>query len=195
MKTIEQVENYWKNPDKRNDPRDYLKGEERTAYLVGVIKKIATQSDSILEIGCNVGRNLAGLYDAGFKDVAGIEINKSAVDILRRKFRRLDSCPVFIGPVESLIGGIKSGDIIYTMAVLEHIHPDVEKVVFSEMVRVAKKFIVIIEDETFTSSRHFPRDYKKIFTTLGCRETSAEKCTGIKGLGSGYVCRVFEVMG
>jgi len=195
MKSKNEIENYWKNPDKRNDPRDYLKGEERTAHLVGVIKKIAAPSDSILEIGCNVGRNLAGLKAAGYTALFGIEINKNAVNILRKKHPELSTNLIYCNSVEDVIKKLNTIDIIYTMAVLEHIHPDVEKLVFAEMVRVAKKFIVIIEDETFKSSRHFPRDYKKIFTTLGCRETSAEKCTGIKGLGSGYVCRVFEVRG
>jgi SAM-dependent methyltransferase len=193
MKTVEQTENYWKNPDKRNDPRDYLKGEERTAYLVGVMKKYADPSDSILEIGCNVGRNLAGLKAAGHPALFGIEINQKAVDILRKKYPELSTSPIYCGPVENVIRKLNTIDIIYTMAVLEHIHPDVEALVFSEMVRVAKKYIIAIEDETFTSSRHFPRNYKKIFTGLGCKEVASEKCAHIKGLGAGYICRVFGV--
>jgi len=38
---------------------------------------------SILELGCNIGKNIPILNKMGFKDITGVEINKKASDIVQ----------------------------------------------------------------------------------------------------------------
>ena len=120
----------------------------------------------ILEIGCNSGRNLDFLYKHGYKNLNGIEINNDAVKLMKQEFPEMTSCSsIHEGSVESIIPEMKSRsyDLVYTMAVFEHIHSD-SNFIFEEVARIADKYIITIEDEKTTWSwRHFPRNYKEIF--------------------------------
>ena len=82
-------------------------------------------------------------------------------------------------------------DLIYTMAVLEHIHVDSEWI-FNEMVKLTNKFIITIEDEKSISWKHFPRRYKRIFENLGMKEIEFLNCSRIKGFHKGFYYRLFE---
>ena len=196
MKSIEQIHKYWKAPDDgKNKPEDYLNGKERTAFLVGQIKDVAVTNDTILEIGCNCGRNLNGLWGAGFRKLSGIEISKSAVDVMEKNytsmFKRIN---VSVGPAETELKKIKSKsvDIIFTMAVLEHIHEDSAVQVFLEMKRIFKKFLITVEDEKKISERHFQRNYKDVFEGIGLKEIKSFRCNKIQGLDKNYIFRIFN---
>ena len=54
------------------------------------------------------------------------------------------------GTIEDRIKDMERCDLVFTMAVLEHIHLDSEWV-FSEMARIAKKYLITIEDEKNSS--------------------------------------------
>ena len=58
-----------------------------------------------------------------------------------------------------------SFDLVFTMAVIEHIHPD-EAHVFDEMVRIAHD-VLAIEPENRLTHRQFPHDVPEIFTSRG----------------------------
>ena len=148
----------------------------------------------ILEIGCNVGRNLNYLFLAGFKKLVGIEINKKAIRLLKQSYPELARyAKIYNKPVEEVITGFKNGafDIVFTMAVLQHIHPDSE-FIFSEIARVTNRFLVTIEDERGISWRHFPRNYKRVFESLGLEQVEEFNCRGVPGLGGNFSARVFK---
>jgi SAM-dependent methyltransferase len=191
------LHSYWRRPpDPGNTPTDYLEGTARSRWLVELVQKHLGPSFAeakILEIGCNIGRNLNQFHAAGFRALAAIEINADAIALLRRHFVELGkTADIKNAPVEEAIKTYADDqfDVIYTMAVLEHIHRDSEWV-FGEMVRVARRFIITVEDEKGFSERHFPRRYDKIFTTLGMTEIETHERIGIEGLGAGFVARVF----
>ena len=95
-------------------------------------------------------------------------------------------------PVENVINDFEDNafEVIFTMAVLEHIHLGSE-FIFHEMVRITNKYIITIEDEKGISWRHFPRNYKKIFESLRMKQIYQFNCREIKGLGSNFWARVF----
>ena len=110
--------------------------------------------NSILEMGCNVWANLNGLFAKGYHNLSGIEINKNAIEAMRRIFPELAKIArISQGSVEEVLPQTpsKSVDVIFTMATLIHIHPT-SNFIFPEMVRVAKKYIVVIEGETANCS-------------------------------------------
>ena len=153
------IHNFWRSPDDSNLPTHYLSGEERSKFLLRLIKKYGKPKDKILEIGCNVGRNLNYLYTHEFKNIEGVEINKEAVELFKEHYNL--PIKIYNSPIEEVIKKLGNYDIIFTMAVLEHIHTDSEWI-FPEIQKRAK-VLITIEDEKGISWRHFPRNYKNIF--------------------------------
>lgn len=193
-KTLDEIHSYWKHPDKNNRAKGYLSAPERSQYLMGLMNKFVSKEAKILEIGCNVGRNLNYLYKAGFKNVSGIEINADAVEILKESYPEMAAhATIYNAPVEEAIKKLKDSefDVIFTMAVLVHIHPKSEWI-FKEMTRSTKNMIITIEDESWISWRHFPRNYKKLFTSLGMKQIFKEVCFDVSGLGWTYKTRIFK---
>ncbi len=194
-KSLQDIHNYWNNPDKYNKPELYVKKEAnaKSAFLYNNIKQYITKQTTILDIGCNSGRNLNYLYNLGYKNLTGIEINKEAVLLMQKTYPKLFLNSKIINlPVEIAIKGIADNkhDLIFTMATLEHIHPD-SAWVFTEMIRICNGYIVTIEDEETNSPRHFPRNYYRIFG--GQMEQIAKlKASDYVNLPRGFVLRVFK---
>jgi SAM-dependent methyltransferase len=182
-----------------HDPRRYLNAShERTDALVTAIQALNVECPAILEIGCNAGRNLFGLWDAGYRDLTGIEINPAAIRCMREA---RPECIINAVPhaVEDVIRQMPTDyyDVVFTMAVLMHLHPK-SNWVLGEMVRTCAHYIMTIEHETSCRfdgqgiQRHFPRPYSGIFRSLGMAELRHQK--GVGDL-SAFTLRVFEKLG
>ena len=190
--------NYWLRPDRKNLPIEYLKGEEKSDYLGDVIPGTFSNVASILEIGCNVGRNLFHLNALGFH-VEGIEINPAAVALGETLFEGItyhegDACVV--------LPKLGQFDLIFTMAALQHIPPTGDHL-FAYMAEHTSK-ILTIEDERHTSGRHYARNYKDVFERLGFEQIFSHRPNApfyhrwlnaerkVKGFGRNFVSRAFE---
>jgi SAM-dependent methyltransferase len=194
-KPVGVIHNYWQKPDAVNDPHTYLDGQPRSTFLVGLLQKYVPDNGSVLELGCNVGRNLNYLYEAGYRDLEAIEINPEAVQILKQTFPDMAAISkIHVGLIEDNIRSVGYKDCIFTMAVLVHIHPNSDWI-FAEISKHAKTLIVI-EGEQGASWRHFARNYRMIFENLGMRQMEEIDCTQIPELASDglehYVARVFQ---
>ena len=194
MKTKEELQEYWKNPDTDNNPLDYLDNGitiPRSDYLYKVISKYFGINAKILELGNNVGRNLDYLFEKGYTSLSGIEINKTAIAIMSEAYPECyQSIKVISGSIEDNIKSFKDKefDLVFTMAVLEHI-PQESEWVFNEMVRISKN-ILTIEDEKTSSWRHLPRNYKKVFSQL--EQKDCERLGRKEGFYRGFRMRVFN---
>jgi SAM-dependent methyltransferase len=189
----ENIRGFWRD---KHDPQRYLRANPaRTAALVDAVQVLKLDSPAILEIGCNSGRNLFGLWDAGYRDLTGIEINLSAIRLMREA--RPD-CTIAAIPhaVEDIIQQLPSRhfDLVFTMAVLLHLPPASEWV-FAEMVRISAHYLITIECETSRLKtadmvqRHWRRNYRTVFEALGMRQLDVQNGPGDL---SKYVLRVFE---
>jgi hypothetical protein len=80
----------------------------------------------------------------------------------------LPAVTMYNAPVEDVIRGLADDSFgaVFTMAVLEHIHPDSDWI-FAEMVRVCRGVIVTIEGREEPDVAPFPLDYRSIFESLG----------------------------
>jgi len=185
-----ELQEYWRNPDKFNDPVDYLSGAERSRFLCDLAVEYAPPDRDVLEIGCNVGRNFRFMECAGYGRLTGIEINADAVKLMRSTYPTLKA-DVRVGAVEDVIRGFKNNSfgLVYTMAVLEHI-PKESEWVFPEIVRITGDTLITIEDEHERSERHFPRNYKRVFSEMEC--VHEWNCAGVEGLGKSFMARVFK---
>lgn len=202
VKSRHEIHKYWRQPwDGINLPQQYAQTEggklersraQRTDFLRDLVRKYSDQNAVILEIGCNVGRNLNGIYSDDYKNLHGIEISSNAVKMLKQIYPAMAKhAKIYNLPVEDKIKEFADSqfDIVYTMAVLEHIHTDSEWI-FQEMVRITNKNLIIIEHEYEVSWKHFPRNYQKVFESLGMKQI--EFYQQVPGLNGRFVARVFE---
>lgn len=188
MDTREKVKQYWLNPEPKNTPDKYIAGK-RGDYLVMLMKKYVPKDAAILELGCNVGRNLERLRLAGYEHLQAIELNPKALELMKTAFPLLAGT-FTCGTIEDILPGLEPVDVIYTMAVLEHIHPD-SAFVFPEIVKHART-IIVIEDEVCDNLRICPRNYGEIFCDLGAHQLYEHVCTDIPELER-CVARVFRL--
>lgn len=190
--SLNRIHEYWRAPDDgMNQPSKYAEAPvERSKFLVQKVAGLVSKDAKILEIGCNTGRNLAFLRQAGFRNVSAIEISEAAIVNLRAAYPELVDVSVVNLPVEDVARawGDKEFDLIITMAVLEHIHTDSEWI-FAEMARAGKRLITI-EDERTTSWRHFTREYQAVFEALGMKQI--DSADGVDGLPKQFRYRAFH---
>lgn len=191
-KSRSELHAYWSAPtDLENAPDAYLTGAPRSEVLVRTIRQYATPDSSLLEIGCNAGRNLAHLHRAGFRKLTAIEISQPAVDMFRATFPEVaDATTIHVGPVEQIIESVGQFDVVFTMAVLEHLHEDSSNVL-AHIARATRDVLITIEDERTYGPRHFGRNYQRIFEGLGLRQVEF-LAQPIGDLPEGFSGRVFK---
>ena len=172
----ETAHQYWTKPnDGHNDPINYttnIEGFKRSNDLLSIIQNLKTTDIEILEIGCNSGRNLNVLYEADYKNLTGIEISENALKNFESEYPKcFQNIKIINKPIENCIKDFQehSIDIVYTMAVLQHIHPASEWI-FDYIAKITRGYLITCEVEAFPSPRHFPRNYKRIFEKRGMRQ-------------------------
>lgn len=126
----------------RNMALDHAQGE---TVFSRMLAKVKTEIRSALEVGCNVGNNLAYLNHI-FPDsveLLGVEPNEKAFSIFQQRcpfVKTSWNCSGYSLPLED-----NSVDLVFTSGVLIHIHPDRLRQITSEIVRVSKKYVLCLE--------------------------------------------------
>jgi SAM-dependent methyltransferase len=161
---------FWRSPEPEgNVPAQYLDAPGRSRVLVELLEAVP-KSSRILEVGCNVGRNLAHLTDCGYTRLEGVEISPHAVELLRESYPQLAETPIHLGSAEEVLPRLDGYDLVFTMAVLEHIHPD-SSAVFDEIARLGRTVLTIepAPGHIHSSSRQFPHDLSAVFESGGMK--------------------------
>lgn len=163
-----QGEKYWKN----RSVEDMMKDWGGTTYLgsinhphretiVNAVKSISPVAESILEVGCNSGPNLALLQEE-LRDVklAGIDLNEESIWIAKTG---LPSVDLRTASVLNIPFKDKSFDVVLADAVLMYVHGDDWERALSELDRVAKNAIILCEWGSNKKQEikhfHWARDY------------------------------------
>jgi 2-polyprenyl-3-methyl-5-hydroxy-6-metoxy-1,4-benzoquinol methylase len=197
-KSNEELQKYWRNSHgmNNNNPssRHLHGGGQRNEYLVSLIKQyVKPDSSSILELGCYVGLNLSYLWREGYHNLSGVEINPEALRLMKQNFPDMQVI-TYEGDIEDRIKELGEYDLVFTMAVLEHIHNDSEWI-FSDIAQKVKRYLITIEGEKKTdvvSELYFPRNYKNIFEDLGLQQVYEKHLSQKEGLDTKYCARVFS---
>lgn len=195
--TAEELHDYWRDPSDEGNRAESYTAEEtlaRSRFLVSLVEGLVDHDGRLLEVGCNVGRNLNTLMDAGFRQVSGIEISARALELMRRHYPQVaEGATIHNRPVEEVAPELEDGefDVVFTVAVLEHIHPSSEWV-FAELARAARVGLVTMEDERGQTWRHFPRNYREVFEGVGLKQVDERPLGPAEGLEEGFVARVFR---
>ena len=153
-----------------NRPETYAKYNLVSEFVFGQIKTLDLKKDDpILELGCNVGRNLNYLYQHGFNNLHGIELSSTATSTMKKFYPEMvNRSTILEGTIEDKIKEIKDGSMALTFSnnVLYSIHP-YSNFVFDDIARISSKYVMTIEVENSYYWGMFPRDYGLIFTKLG----------------------------
>jgi SAM-dependent methyltransferase len=107
------------------------------------------EEPSVLELGCGSGRHLAHLYEHGYRDLTGVDLNGDAFDVMADSYPALAETVTFHrGAIEEVIGGFADDafDAVFSVETLQHVHPDVDWV-FGELSRVTADLLVTAEIE------------------------------------------------
>lgn len=132
------------NYTERNAPTDESIRARISAWS-GILKGLAgAPPDSILEVGANLGLNLAALRAVTDATLYAVEPNGTARDRLASaeilpSDRILDASAASIGLADAAI------DLVFTSGVLIHIAPENLLAAYREMHRVARRYLVTIE--------------------------------------------------
>ncbi len=125
--TVESVDMDYKNRSgvtRREMNREFLSGLPKDAR--------------ILEIGANMGAQLAALQADGFTGLYGVDINERAIEISKKTFEKLN---IIKGNAFDLPFKDGSFDLVFTSVVLIHIHPKDHETVMREIHRVSRRYI------------------------------------------------------
>ena len=184
--TKEKCLKFWEDPnDGKNEPSNYALHIERSEFLHTLFVEHKIRKDSsVLEIGCNMGRNLNYLQSKGYKNLSGVEISEKALTCCNEVYPSLGAT-LYNSPIETIIESFRNDQfsIVFTCAVLMHIHVSSEWV-FDEIARIAKKHIILLEDRK--------RDYQKIFETEKFVQVKTYQCSSYIPIAKKYTARVFE---
>lgn len=133
----------------------------------------ATGMASALEVGCNIGGNLQWLAPLlGTENVAGVDVNASALKRLRERIPGID---VRAASARSLPFENASFDLVYTFGVLIHLPDESLGAAMDEIVRCSRRWVLCTEyaaregEEQAEVPYHgergalFRRDYERIY--------------------------------
>ena len=128
---------------------------------------------SVLEIGCNLGGNLAWIAErVEPTSVYGIDVNTKALGVLHE---RLPEVNAIWSPARSLPFRDRFVDLVFSMGVLIHQPDDTLPLVMAEMVRCSARYVLcgeyFAEEQTEVSYHDqsgalFKRDYGGQFQAL-----------------------------
>lgn len=154
------------------------------------ILSILPKNLKILEVGSNVGFQLASLQRFGFSNLCGIEIQRDCVDEAKKLWKGIDIIQAsgFDIPFKD-----NYFDLVFTNNVLIHISPDDIKIVLKEMNRVSSKYIYGFEyySEEYESVEY--RNHKDLLWKTDFEILFLNNFTELKSIFSKkYPCLNFE---
>lgn len=177
--------------------RDYWESRVHPHRLFLLQQLGKLRFDTLLEVGCNAGPNLALIKERWPEvKVSGIEASLKAARFARDMIPQAE---IIVGNLLWLPWPDKSFDVVLADAVLMYIKPEDVKLAFSELKRVAKRAIVVVDRYSKAEKNDgyiWSRDYKKILEDIG--DVSEFKITkdiwptskGWQKSGRLYVCRL-----
>jgi len=145
MKHNNYQKKYWsKNTVINNYIEDNNKFDKKLSFSAWKLMLKKTKNiKNILECGSNIGRNVEVLKKINKKsNISIIEINKTAFKIVTNKFI-LDK--KFNGSISECVFKINSFDLVFTMGVLIHIHPNDLLNSMKKIFSLSKKYVLIGE--------------------------------------------------
>ena len=196
---------FWRNPAKVSDeiraysggrlyrfcqPEFYLDMTWGTRIAINVITRYAKKDWTLTELGCNTGKVIWNLMQAGYKHIDGVEINPHAIDVGRKAFPELNKVKIVNASIEEVINDLPEVDVIYSCGVYMHIPPDHEWV-FPLIASKARRLLLTTENETETDFFKWGRNYREVFEPFGWKQVEEQSGALYPPLPASSIVRVF----
>jgi len=146
-------------------------GHDRGQFWASIAER--TQCRSVLEVGCNVGANLVHIVDhVPPADAWGVDVNLDALAHIRSRLPEVNSGYAVARNLPFRDGWF---DLTFTVAVLIHVPEDAFALAVGELVRCARRHVLVVEyfaDETTEvnyreqKGAFFKRDYGRLISGL-----------------------------
>ena len=164
-------EEYWeaRKLGESHGPHQYMEPQESSHILIEeVVRNAHDQRASILDLGCNVGRHLNALYQRGFTNLYGVDVQKAAVEKMGQVFPEMaEKVRVEQASFQEYLPKVPDRffDLVFTHgATIELVPPSFP--ICWQMARVAGKTLVLVINE---SDHSFPRYWTLEFRLAGFR--------------------------
>ncbi|ADD04786.1 putative S-adenosylmethionine-dependent methyltransferase [Natrialba magadii ATCC 43099] len=122
--------------------------------LQQTLSELVDPNASVLELGCSSGRHLAHLHEHGYENLAGIDINETAFEVMAQNSPELFEAGTFYCcSIEHLVDSLPTNrfDVVYSVETIQHVHPDNDWV-FDDLARIASTAVITAENEGNTSN-------------------------------------------
>lgn len=145
------VRRQWEERSGEYSPEYYAyRGPDQTSEILRrSLERFIERDAPVLELGCSAGRHLSHLYEHGFNNLSGIEVNDDAFDVMATTYPDLRAAGEFYpDAIEDVVGGFDDDQFsaVYSVETLQHLHPDAEWV-FEELSRVTDELLITVENE------------------------------------------------
>lgn len=141
-------------------------------WLEKTIKKLKPKN--ILEVGCGFGRNLKFLIDRGVasKKLTGVDFSKNLLG-KAKVFLKNDKIILKLADAKNLPFKEGEFDLVFTHGLLMHVPPKQVKRALGEIVRVSKKWLILIEETREKPGKinyfTFIHDYEGLIKEFGLK--------------------------
>lgn len=117
-----------------------------------VAELIASEAENVLEVACGIGVDYPLYQKLGIK-YYGVDITSKFIEEAKHR-----GVPCEVADALSLPFADQSFDAVYCKDLFLHLPPDDWKRVLREMVRVARKFVVVVDDLWYAFTSYMPRE-------------------------------------
>lgn len=154
-------------------PQAYEHVDSDSYLYMGYIMKSVEQNSSILDMCCNCGRHLFVLWEKGYKNLHGVDINPYAIEYSKKAFPNIQNDVSFtVSSLELFLSETPSSqyDIVYTVGTsIEMVDPSFPLVY--EMCRIAKNYcFLFVKDDMPPYPRHWEFEFLKCGAYLVFKE-------------------------
>ncbi|ELZ01325.1 type 11 methyltransferase [Natrialba chahannaoensis JCM 10990] len=127
----------------------YYGPNETSKAIRQTLSELVDPDASVLELGCSSGRHLAHLHEHGYENLAGIDINEAAFEVMAQNSPDLFEAGTFYCcSIEDLVDSLPTNrfDVVYSVETIQHVHPDNDWV-FDDLARIASTAVLTAENE------------------------------------------------
>lgn len=162
--------NHWKNQNE-GDAHGYQHydqtNEVRDQVLRAEIQRLVGKEQSMLDLGCNCGRDLYEHKLMGYKKLTGVDICRSAIEHGKKKFD-LSGVELIVGSYEEalpeLVKNNRKFDMIYSGgASMAMVHPSFD--IIGHICRLSSKYVILLNEDS--PNYAYPRFWEYEFNRSG----------------------------
>jgi len=125
------------------------------------------RSSRILEVGSNIGIQLALLQNIGFTNLYGIELQSYAVELSKSRTHNIN---IIQGSAFDIPFKDKYFDLVFTSGLLIHIHPSNISEVMNEIYRCTNRYIWGLEHYATKDEEIVYRGRKNLLWNVDCKK-------------------------